>query len=149
MSEQRTKLNATFTVNRVLSPEYYLCITNLARASTDQLFEATEWILSKSTATFEKQDTFLKNSHTTVTFDEDQSHPNLYQTVEVSGLYHHTKFERNQSANVWIQANVIIFWWNHIIRVLSLEYWIDKIKWVSSLSDQHVSTVHNKFHPNP
>ena len=28
------------------------------------------------------------------------------KNVELSSLYHHTKFERNWSVNAWIQANV-------------------------------------------
>ena len=32
---------------------------------------------------------------TTVTLNEGQGNPNLYQNVELSGLYHHTMFERN------------------------------------------------------
>ena len=41
----------------------------------------------------------------TVNLNEGKGHPNWYQNVDLSGLYHHTKFERNQSVNVW-QANV-------------------------------------------
>ena len=47
-------------------------------------------------------------SYTTVTLHEGQRHPKWYQNVELSSLYHHTKFERNQSVNVWIQANIPI-----------------------------------------
>ena len=35
-----------------------------------------------------------------------KSHPNLYQTIRLSGFYHHTKFERNRSVNVQMQANL-------------------------------------------
>ena len=41
-----------------------------------------------------------------MTLNQGQGHPNWYQNVELSGLYHHTKFERNWSVNVWIQAYV-------------------------------------------
>ena len=47
-------------------------------------------------------------SHTIVTFNE--GHLNWYQNVELSGLYHHNKFERNQFVDVWIQANVQVFY---------------------------------------
>ena len=30
----------------------------------------------------------------------------LNENVELSGLYHHTKFERNRSVNVWIQTSI-------------------------------------------
>ena len=36
-----------------------------------------------------------------------EGHQNWYKNLEISNLYHHTKFERNRSANVWMQANVI------------------------------------------
>ena len=39
-------------------------------------------------------------SQTTVTLNERPDHQNLYQNVELNGLYHKTKFERNQSVNV-------------------------------------------------
>ena len=45
----------------------------------------------------------------TVTLNEGQGHLNWYQNVELSGLYHHTYFERNRLANVWIQANINFF----------------------------------------
>ena len=45
-------------------------------------------------------------SHTTVTLNEGQGHPNAYRNVELSDFYHHTRFEINRSVNVWIQANV-------------------------------------------
>ena len=41
-----------------------------------------------------------------VTLNQGQGHPNWYENVEFSGPYPYTKFERNQSVNVWIQANV-------------------------------------------
>ena len=44
---------------------------------------------------------------TTVTLNKGQAHLNWH--VELSGLYHHTKFERNQSVNTWVQANVKVF----------------------------------------
>ena len=48
-------------------------------------------------------------SYTIVTLNEGQGHPNWYQNVELSDIYHHTKFERNGSMNVWLQANVKIW----------------------------------------
>ena len=45
----------------------------------------------------------------TMTLNEGQGHPNCYQNVELSGLYYHTKFEINQLVNVWIQANIKVF----------------------------------------
>ena len=39
-------------------------------------------------------------SLTTVTFNEDQGHPNWYQTLELSSICHHIKLERNRFANV-------------------------------------------------
>ena len=38
-------------------------------------------------------------SYISVTLNEVQGHPNRYQNVELRGLYHHTKLERNQSIN--------------------------------------------------
>ena len=48
-------------------------------------------------------------SYTTPNLIEGQGHPNWYQNVELGGLYHHTKFERSQSVNVSIQANIKMF----------------------------------------
>ena len=80
-----------------------------------------------------------------VTLNEGQCHPNWYQNVEFGGLYHQTKCKRNQSVNVWIQANVKVFflWWNHVSSVFSLAYWLDKIKWECGSSDQQVSAAYN------
>ena len=36
---------------------------------------------------------------------------NLSRMIQLSGPYHHTKFERNQFVNVWVQANDIDFLW--------------------------------------
>ena len=63
------------------------------------------------------------------------------KNIKPSGLYHNIKFERNQSVNVWIHANVNFFFGgggvqNHISTVLSLEYSMDKIKWVWRSSHQ-------------
>ena len=104
----------------------------------------------------EKIDTiFFIISYTPVTLNEGQGHTHWYQNIELSGLHHHTKFERNGYLNVWIQTNVKgFFFLNHTSRVLSLEYWTDEIKWVWSSSHQWVSTVNQtsqqstKFHPN-
>ena len=41
----------------------------------------------------------------TVTLVKGQGHPNWYQNVELSGPYHHAKFERNWCVNVLIEAN--------------------------------------------
>ena len=45
-------------------------------------------------------------SHLTATVIESQSHLIWFwvQNVELSGLYQHTKFERNQSVNVQMQT---------------------------------------------
>ena len=45
-------------------------------------------------------------SHPNVTLNEGEGHPNWYHTVDLSGNRQQTKLERNQSENVWIQANV-------------------------------------------
>ena len=50
-------------------------------------------------------DTKVLISHTTVTLNDSEGHPNYYVNVELSGIYHYTQFERNPSKNVWIQAN--------------------------------------------
>ena len=41
--------------------------------------------------------------YATRTLNEGQGHPNSYQNVELSGFYHHTKFERNRQVrkNSW------------------------------------------------
>ena len=66
-----------------------------------------------------------------MTLNEDQDHPHWYQNVEISGLYHHTKSDINQSVDAWIQAKITVFFqWHHIHKVLSFEYYIDKTKWV-------------------
>ena len=56
-----------------------------------------------------KMDTKVLTSNTAVTFNEGHGHPNSYQNVEHSSLYHHTKLERNWSVNVSIKANVEVF----------------------------------------
>ena len=38
-----------------------------------------------------------------------KGHQNGYQNVELSGLHHHTKFERKLSTNAWIHANKLFF----------------------------------------
>ena len=54
----------------------------------------------------------------------------LISNVELIGPNHQTKFERNQSVNVWMQAPVdFLYIRNRISRVLSLEHWMDGIKW--------------------
>ena len=45
-------------------------------------------------------------SHTTVILNKSPGHPNWYQNIELSSVYHHAKFERNWSKNVWIHVNV-------------------------------------------
>ena len=56
----------------------------------------------------------------TVTLNEDQGHPNWYQNAEFSSLYPHTKFERNWSVNVWMQANVKSFFNSRLNRFFPL-----------------------------
>ena len=51
-------------------------------------------------------DTITLEFSRVLTLNEGKSHPNCYQTVELSGLCHPTKLERTQSVNVCIQANV-------------------------------------------
>ena len=48
-------------------------------------------------------------SQTTVILNESQGHPNWHQNVELCDLYDHTKFQRNRSVNVRIQASVTFF----------------------------------------
>ena len=74
---------------------------------TNQQVVATYWISSKLTVKLPRKfrQEFLI-SHTTVTLNEGQGNQNWYQNVELSSLYHYTKFERNLSIDVWIQANV-------------------------------------------
>ena len=67
-------------------------------------------------------------SYITATLAEGQVHLSWYQNIDLSSLYHHTKFERNRSVYVWKQANVKVCLMNHISWVLSLEYWINEIK---------------------
>ena len=73
-----------------------------------------------------------------MTLNEGQSHPNWYENVELSGLYHHTKFERNQSVNVWKQANMKVFFkkWDNKSR-----FQMNDIKCVWGSSHQQVSGV--------
>ena len=54
-------------------------------------------------------DTEILISHTTVTLNKGQGHPNWYKNVEFSGLYSYTKLEKHGLVNVWIQANVNFF----------------------------------------
>ena len=112
---------------------------------------ATYWFSSKSTAKFLRKWTLkVFISHTTVTINEVQGHPNLYQNVELSSPYHHTKFERNWSVNVWIQANVVSLFVFHEItrsRVLSLEYWMDETMSIRFITLTSLNSI-PKFHPN-
>ena len=63
-------------------------------------------------------------SHTIATLNEAQGHSHWYQTVQVSGIYHHTKFERNRPVNV----QMLKFFWQHRVNwILSLEYSLGKI----------------------
>ena len=43
-----------------------------------------------------------------------EGHLNWYQNVELSGLHHHTKFEKYQSVNVWKQANAKVVFFKEI-----------------------------------
>ena len=86
--------------------------------------------------------------NTSVTLNEGQGHSNSYQTVECSGVYRHTTFERNRLANIRTQSNVVLCVClfvskrNHISRVLSLEYWLRETKLVWGLKDWQVLTVY-------
>ena len=105
-----------------------------AWASANQQVVAIYWIASKSTEKFPRkwrQEFWIP--HAAVTLNKSQGHSNWYQHVELSGPHPHTQFERNRLLYVWIQANV---------RIFSLEYWMDKIKWVLASSHQQVSTVY-------
>ena len=70
------------------------------------------------------------------------------QNTELSCLYHYTKYGKNQSTNVWIQANIKSKKkkrkkkGNHICMVRTLEYWMDEIKWLWCLSQQQASIVY-------
>ena len=44
----------------------------------------------------------------TVTLNEEQVHSHWYQTIQFSGIYHHTKFERNRPVNGRMQANIFV-----------------------------------------
>ena len=46
------------------------------------------------------------NSHATLTFNEGQGHSNWYQNIEFTSFYLHTKFERNWSVIVQMDANI-------------------------------------------
>ena len=55
----------------------------------------------------EKMDTKVFDFiHKTVTLNSGQGHPKWHKNVELSGLYHYTKSEKNWSVNVWKEANV-------------------------------------------
>ena len=54
-------------------------------------------------------DTEVFAFHTNITLTEGQCHLNLYQNVECSDVCQDTKFERNQSAIVQMQANIQLF----------------------------------------
>ena len=56
---------------------------------------------------------------------------NLYQNVEFSSLYHYTMSNRNWSVYSEYKPTFNIFLnKNHMSRVLSIEYWLNKTKWV-------------------
>ena len=77
---------------------------------TYRLYIVTHYVSLKPTVKFlEKwtQEFFI--SHASVTLNESQCQLNLYQNVDLNSFYHHNKFERNQSLNVWTQANVDFF----------------------------------------
>ena len=140
-------LNISFIESRQQSSLllYNLYKINLAWALINQQVLATYSILSKSMLKLLRIwiPKFLI-SHITVTLNEGQCHPKWYQNVKLRGLYHHTKFERNWSVNLWIQANINSFWQgNHTSRIFSPEYWIDKIKRVWASTHQQVSTVYH------
>ena len=74
-------------------------------------------------------------SHTTVTCNEDQGHPDSYQKATLGGHYYHTKFERNQSIYLWIQANIFFFF-----LMKSRKY--DTLPWIQMRWDE-VRMRHN------
>ena len=55
----------------------------------------------------EKMDTAVFICSTSVTLNEGQGHLYLYEIVDLSIFYHHTKFERNRPVNVRIQDNFL------------------------------------------
>ena len=89
--------------SRVLSLEYFLCKINLAWASTNQQVEVTYWISCKSILKFARkwtQKILISCKNCDHKWWARSS--NWYQNVEVSGIYHRHKFERNQWA--WIMS---------------------------------------------
>ena len=47
--------------------------------------------------------------HISVTLNEHQGHSNWYKATQLSGLYHHTKFERSQSVNAKCKPRLFVF----------------------------------------
>ena len=41
-----------------------------------------------------------------MTLNEGRGQLNRYKTTQLRSVFHHTKFEKNRSVNVWMQANV-------------------------------------------
>ena len=90
-----------------------------------------------------------------MTLNKGQGHPNWYRNVKLSGLYYHTKFERNRSVNVWLHTNIEVFCCFFFVVFFSLtkshstvfspEYQTAEIKWVWDSSHQQVSSIPNSI----
>ena len=122
----------TYFINhviRILSLEYYL----YKKKTTNQIqheLQQTKRLWQHSEFHPDRYLNLQDNRHQSFLFHfllqlwpwmKIQGNPNWHQNVEHSGLYHHPKFKRNPSVNVWIQASVKVgfFLWNHISRILS------------------------------
>ena len=82
-------------------PENSLYNINLAWTSTSkQVLHHSEFHTNRLRNFGENGHQSFSISHTTVTFDEGQGHPNRYQNVEFSGPYYHIKIERNRSVSI-------------------------------------------------
>ena len=78
---------------------------------TNQMCQQTTFHLSAEVLDFSNCDTEWKSrSSKVVSQCSTQWSPSPYQ------------FIKNQSVNVWQKANVKMFWWNHVSRVLSFQY---------------------------
>ena len=124
-----------------------MCKVNLAWASTYQQVVATHWLSSKSMLQFARKWTLkFLISYTIVTLNEGQGHSNWY--VELSGPYHHIKFERISWQMSEYKPMLIFFQQNHISRILSLDCCTDKIEWVWGRAYHQLSIVY-QIHSNP
>ena len=77
----------------------------------------------------------LHFSQKTVTLNKSQGHQNWYQNVELSGTYHHTKFEKNRSVFVWIQANV------YVLFFFTDSHEKDSLPWMLNARDKMSMTM--------